>query len=373
MAINLPGMDKIDELLKKVVTKAPAKTGEENTAETFGLMGIFSASIPLKFMLAAAILLIIALLFLLSASFKIVSSTSELNHVELTPPSMEDYFPNLKSSVKTDALDSSEKILSRDHDESDKSTSSNNFELDTEQALEKAFEFLAKFENKRSQQTLMSVKPVVSNIRKSSPAEDAGLQIGDVIYRVNGAPIESVLGYYLSIADKPGFELVLDVDRKGKSIPLKLLPNGNKPLTATTAGVIFVIPGGMAYVTQEEAKKLSTQYQESFLNMVPINRQKLFANNLLKMTQKISLEGQILTITRTPENYPISKFSTAEFLQWHHQKFMSALDEYVEKRAEKQAHILSSLNGLADALTGLAAAAIAFICTVLYYAFFAKK
>jgi len=376
MALNIPGMTKIDEILKKVSAKledAPDTVGDGLSHHPMGLIGLLKASISLKFMLAAALLLFVSLIFLLSAGFKVVNSANEYNHVEFTAPVLEDYIPTLKSEESSAVLVPNEEVDASEKESTEKQEVRNSFQLDKDVAINKAFDFLAKFENKRSYKTLISIRPVISNIKRSSPADDGELQVGDTILKVNGAPIESVLGFYLATTDKPTMELALEVERRSKVLMVKLLSNTNSPLSSSTIGISFVMPAGVVYITADDAKKLSNQYQESFLNSIPIDRQKLFANNLLRMAQKISNQAQVLTLSNTPGEYPISKLKTSEFLQWQHQKFMDNMDQFYQKRRDKEGMIFASLSNLGDALTGVAAAMMAFICAVLYYVIFSRK
>ena len=375
MAINIPGMNKIDEILKKVSAKVEASQSEDNLNsphQPIGLIGLLRASVSLKFMLGSAFLLLISLLFLLSATFKIVRVASDYNHVEMTTPTLEDYIPTLKTSVASPSLDSNEDVIS-EKESAEKLEFKKDFELEKGFAIDKAFDFLAKFENNRAYKTLISIKPVISGVKKSSPADDAELQTGDMILKVNGAPIESVLGYYLATTDKPTTEITLEVERKSKTLTLKLISNTNKSLNSSNIGISFEMPRGMAYVTQEDAKNLSRQYQESFLGTIPQDKQKIFANNLMRMAQKISYEGQVLMSTNSPQNYPISRLKTPDFLQWQHQKFSESIDQYYENRNEKQTEVIACLSKLGDSLTGVAAAMIAFILAVMYYVFFSRK
>ncbi len=374
MALSVPGMSKIEEILKKVSAKIESSVTNdvEPTSQPLDWMSRLKTSISFKLMLLAGFFLMIALLFLLSSSFRLVNAVAEYNKVELIAPKLEDYLPSVNLDEKGTNLASNEQVLS-DKEEAANADSKKTFEVEKDMAIDKAFEFLAKFENRKSQKTLMSIRPVISNIQRSSAAEDAGVQIGDMILKINGAPIESVYGYYLATTDKPSMELSLDIDRKGKVSSIKLISNTNLPLSSNNVGISFVLPNGIGYVTQEDVKKLSTEYKESFLSTIPLDRQKLFANNLMRMTQKISNESQILTTTSTPSNYPIAKLKTPAFLDWQHQKFMEIIDRFYNQRREKESHIMATLSSLGDALTALAAAAIVSICAVMYFVFFSKK
>ncbi len=64
---------------------------------------------------------------------------------------------------------------------------------------------------------------IVTQITARSPAEKAGLQVGDVIYAVNAAPIENSIMVRNSIGlVRAGGIIDLDVQRGGKSVHLKI-------------------------------------------------------------------------------------------------------------------------------------------------------
>ncbi len=66
--------------------------------------------------------------------------------------------------------------------------------------------------------------PMVGAVAKNSPADDAGLQVDDLVLRADGKPLRSVLDLGEYIKAMPGKAIMLDIERAGKVIPLSVLP-----------------------------------------------------------------------------------------------------------------------------------------------------
>ncbi|WP_254513284.1 trypsin-like peptidase domain-containing protein [Anatilimnocola floriformis] len=68
----------------------------------------------------------------------------------------------------------------------------------------------------------LSARCHISDLAAGSPAAEAGLQRGDVIVKLNGAPLQSAIDLALSlIQKKAGDVLQLQVEREGKTLELK--------------------------------------------------------------------------------------------------------------------------------------------------------
>lgn len=80
-----------------------------------------------------------------------------------------------------------------------------------------------------------AVTPVVARIAEGSLAENAGLQQNDRILSVNGEPLYHYEGLARYIAENPGEELQLEVDRGGESLVVSVLP----PETRVVAEQVF--------------------------------------------------------------------------------------------------------------------------------------
>ena len=367
--MQIPGMQQLQAVLeklpfKKSQVKKPVVRGVMPSAAQESL----PSSLPIKFLAVSVIMFAIALLFLLNVSFKMVSVSKAYKAVELSPPKLEDYFPNLSVPEKKESADS-KKELTIDEAEVSKSATAKVLEVDKVLAIDKTFEYLSRFENNRSKKILLATKPVIAGLKRGSLAEEAGLQLGDLIVKVNNDRIESVMGYYLATTNKPSSEIEIEFERGGKSMTKKMNSTSSKALNSNNTGIMFLIPSGANYVTKEETVKLAEQYRAEFLSAIPLDWQNNFAYNLMRMAQRVNNEGLALATSNTPETYPIYKFASSDFLLWQHQQYLESIETFFSKRREQEGKVIESLSSLGDALTGLAGGLLFFLCAFLYYFF----
>ena len=85
--------------------------------------------------------------------------------------------------------------------------------------------------------------PIISSISMGSPAEDAGLQVGDRFVEVNGDPIDYWLELTQIIRNSEGI-IEFVVEREGQRLNMNILPNENRtigiaPPSLTQVGAIF--------------------------------------------------------------------------------------------------------------------------------------
>ncbi|HEX4630895.1 MAG TPA: RIP metalloprotease RseP [Chthoniobacterales bacterium] len=69
-----------------------------------------------------------------------------------------------------------------------------------------------------------AVTPLVDGVDKNTPAEKAGVKIGDIVTAVNGKRIYNALSLVDEIDNHPTDELALDVQRGSESLQLKMRP-----------------------------------------------------------------------------------------------------------------------------------------------------
>jgi regulator of sigma E protease len=69
-----------------------------------------------------------------------------------------------------------------------------------------------------------AVTPLVDGVDKDTPAEKAGVKMGDIVTAVNGKPIYNALSLVDEIESHPTDELALDVRRGTESLHLKMRP-----------------------------------------------------------------------------------------------------------------------------------------------------
>ena len=71
---------------------------------------------------------------------------------------------------------------------------------------------------------LPSLRPVVRNVDSNSPAQQAGLQYGDLIRTINGQPIDSWRGIHGAVAQSEGAPLRIVAERGGEQLTFSVAP-----------------------------------------------------------------------------------------------------------------------------------------------------
>ena len=74
--------------------------------------------------------------------------------------------------------------------------------------------------------------PKVTRVAKGSPADDAGVAVGDIVARVGTEPVRSGIDYYLALIGRKG----------GEALPLKLLRKGKAIETTATLAEVKPLP-----------------------------------------------------------------------------------------------------------------------------------
>lgn len=90
------------------------------------------------------------------------------------------------------------------------------------------------------------ISTVVGRVLRDSPAQKAGLQAGDKITAVDGAPVDKLEDLYTLLTDKASTEVELKVERKGSVVPVRFTTGseegfsvyGEKKTVGTLEGII---------------------------------------------------------------------------------------------------------------------------------------
>lgn len=85
------------------------------------------------------------------------------------------------------------------------------------------------------------IDPVLAEIQKDSAAQQAGLQAGDRIVKVNGQLLNNWMMFVELVRDNPGHPLEISIERQGEPLTLTLTP-GVKQVGAKAEGFAGVIP-----------------------------------------------------------------------------------------------------------------------------------
>ena len=104
---------------------------------------------------------------------------------------------------------------------------------------------------------------LITSIEKNSPAEQAGLQQGDIILELNGYPIKSLEMFRNQIAMMdPGSEVRLKVYRKGQTLDLPVKLGMSSTAATTPAAVSQKLGIEVENLTTELARQLGYSSSE---------------------------------------------------------------------------------------------------------------
>jgi regulator of sigma E protease len=92
----------------------------------------------------------------------------------------------------------------------------------------------------RSKRVALGVEPPpspprVGGVMRGEPAADAGFEVGDVIVRIDGVPVDSFADMIRIVSANPDRELVFEVDRAGTLLRLKATPKAREGTDASGA------------------------------------------------------------------------------------------------------------------------------------------
>lgn len=106
-----------------------------------------------------------------------------------------------------------------------------------------------------------SSEPIIGNVLAGQPAEQAGIKAGDRILAVNGNQVEtwSEFTSFLT-ADTAGTEIVLEIEREGRSTQLKVIPE----LNPTTAVPVIGVASNIIYERQGFLTAISIGLQQTY-------------------------------------------------------------------------------------------------------------
>ena len=107
--------------------------------------------------------------------------------------------------------------------------------------------------------------------------------MGDTILTVGGTKLESVMGFYLALSDKPSPELSLRVLRDKRELNIILRSPKGIIFHGNNTGIKFALPEDVFYITEQDAKRLAEQYKNDFMSTIPADWRADAANNLMQM------------------------------------------------------------------------------------------
>ena len=102
--------------------------------------------------------------------------------------------------------------------------------------------------------------PVVNTVAENSAAQEAGLQTGDEIIRVNGKKINIHDDYSLAVDDKSPDPIVMELLRNGEKYELTVTPRYNEAMSAYKIGISWDRHLGIFYQDEEMTEAELAQF-----------------------------------------------------------------------------------------------------------------
>jgi hypothetical protein len=228
-----------------------------------------------------------------------------------------------------------------------------------DEAVNRAFQFFAEFENKRFKPILDVTLPVVESVDPASPAGLAGIKPGDIVTYLNAVKIESVTGFYFALNDRPAAEVTLKLLRNKKdAISVVMRIAGKAPINDSNVGLRFVTPLDAVYFTEQETKRQVDQYRREMLSAIPIDWRADAANNLMQNAKRLNLIARAII---DPSGANPAKIQSREVLAWQHKKYLENVEVYFSQKWKIERRS-------ADHLTGMGDAVVALICSLFIFA-----
>ncbi len=293
---------------------------------------------------------------LLGAASELSSSSDELKNLKVTGPNLEDF-------VKTQSIDF--RLTNNNNQRRLRAVDIPKLADDAivpvglDEAVNRAFQFFAEFENKRFKPILDVTLPVVESVDPASPAGLAGIKPGDIVTYLNAVKIESVTGFYFALNDRPAAEVTLKLLRNKKdAISVVMRIAGKAPINDSNVGLRFVTPLDAVYYTEQETKRQVDQYRREMLSAIPIDWRADAANNLMQNAKRLNLIARAII---DPSGANPAKIQSREVLAWQHKKYLENVEVYFSQKWKIERRS-------ADHLTGMGDAVVALICSLFIFA-----
>jgi hypothetical protein len=308
------------------------------------------------FLAFSSFLMLFSLATLLGAAGELSSSSSDLKNLKVVMPSLEEY-------VNSQAIDyrlNNTTLNTRRLKPSDipKLADDAVVTVSVDDAVNRAFQYFAEFENKRSGPILTVTTPNVESVEPGSPADIAGVKPGDLILFVSSIKIESAMGYYQALNEKLSSETSLKLLRnKQNNISLAMKNPNRTPINGSNSGIKFAAPPEAVYVTELDSKRMADQYRREMLPAISIDWRSEAANNLMQSAKRLNLIAKAVI---DPTGSSPSKIQTKDLLSWQHKKVLERIDVYFSQRRKIE-------NTNAVYLTGMGDAVVGFVCSLIIF------
>jgi len=284
---------------------------------------------------------------LLGAASELSNASADLKNLRVVSPNLEDFVNTQSIDFRLNNNSSQRRLKPTDIP---KLADDAIVPVGLDEAVNRAFQFFAEFENKRFKPILTVTLPVIESVEPGSPAEVAGLKSGDIVLFVNSAKIESVMGFYLALNEKPTSEVALKLLRnKRDNISVVMRIAGRVPMNDSNCGVKFVTPADAVYLTEQETKRQADLYRRDMLSAIPIDWRADAANSLMQTAKRLNLIAKGVI---DPSGANPAKVQSKDVLVWHHKKFLENIDSYLSQRRKLENRSTSYLTVMGDAVVG---------------------
>lgn len=226
-------------------------------------------------------------------------------------------------------------------------------------SLQKIFENLRTFENRRAELGFKKIDPVVAKVQKGSLAEDWGFKKGDQIKMVATVPVSTLWDFYQLVEETPAQQLSFAVARGKKQVKIVATDQTEKVL-ANQVGLLFVIPKGLNYMSKSESVDLANQFDDRFVKVIGGDFKKDYVGNLSTFSSGLV----VLPFSQELDLVKYEKLNAAAMLAWHHEKFLVAIDKFHAQMREKISQQTVVMGAFQQAIFGFAAAFI--LCVVAF-------
>ena len=293
---------------------------------------------------------------LLGAASELSSSSDELKNLKVTGPNLEDFVKTQSIDFRLNNNNNQRRLRAVDIP---KLADDAIVPVGLDEAVNRAFQFFAEFENKRFKPILDVTLPVVESVDPASPAGLAGIKPGDIVTYLNAVKIESVTGFYFALNDRPAAEVTLKLLRNKKdAISVVMRIAGKAPINDSNVGLRFVTPLDAVYYTEQETKRQVDQYRREMLSAIPIDWRADAANNLMQNAKRLNLIARAIF---DPSGANPAKIQSREVLAWQHKKYLENVEVYFSQKWKIERRS-------ADHLTGMGDAVVALICSLFIFA-----
>ena len=308
------------------------------------------------FLAFTGFLVVVSLMTLLGSASELSNSSDDLKNLKVTGPNIEDFVKTQNIDFRLNNNNNQRRLRAADIP---KLADDAIVPVSLDDAVNRAFQFFAEFENKRFKPILDVTLPVVESVDPASPAGLAGVKPGDIVTYLNAAKIESVTGFYFALNDRPAAELTLKLLRnKRDTITVVMRIAGKGPINDGNVGLRFVTPLDAVYYTEQETKRQVDQYRREMLSAIPIDWRADAANNLMQNARRLNLIAKGLI---DPSGTNPAKIQSREVLAWQHKKYLENVDIYLSQKWKIERRSAAHLTGMGDAVVGL-------VCSLFIFA-----